>query len=300
MVILTVLLMNALVSLIFFAVKFIKKETRSSAFLFLMFLFFPVGGFIIYAMSVAVFRKSRDHSYESDFRIDKMHMEQAPLKPIIEKELNIIPVEDAMAVCSNNEKRKLLLEQLKKDIYTNYKGLMAASSDTDSESAHYVASAKMEVYRYNRAKVNESLEKYNKNQENLSYVYELMDHIVDFIESELLSEGECNTYKRKYCDIFESALVTKERFDIFYYEKYLSYLVDLKQYEKAAAWWKNLSETYKNEKSYIDVLNMYYKCREKEKFYQTLEDLCASDLILSAEGLKLVNFWKMREHKCCQ
>ena len=234
-------------------------------------------------------------SYDRESFVKRYNIEREQTMPEVEKELDVVPVEDAMAISSNEEKRALLLEQLKKDLQSNYKVVLSAGSDGDSESAHYVAAAKMEVYRRKHAQLQSWKKKVKEEPGNAKILKRYLKELEEFIESELLAEREAQLYKVQYCEEFKKLEgmgengLTKEE-----YGCYLTYLVDLKQYEKAQTFWKNCNQSEKNETAYRKILQMYYEMRDEQKFYQCLDSLQTSGIKLSLEGRKLLHYWAER------
>ena len=143
-ILLSVLGLNALLSLVY-SLTAIRSHQR--AWLGLLFLSLPVLGFCMYFGARAVMEFLPSHPYDRENLVKRYEIHRMEKAPEVERELDVIPVEDAMAVGSLREKRGLLLDQLKKDMQSNYKYILPASADSDSESAHYVAAGRMEVYR---------------------------------------------------------------------------------------------------------------------------------------------------------
>ena len=147
----------------------------------LLFIMLPIGGMLLWFLPKWMLYVQGKGSYDRESLVKRLEVQHEREMPEIEKELNIVPIEDAMVVSSNQEKRKLLLDQLKRDLFKNYRTVMAAGADSDSESAHYVAAAKMEVYRRNQSTVLAARRSWDKEYENdekrESYLSELKNHI---------------------------------------------------------------------------------------------------------------------------
>lgn len=283
-------MMNLVASVIFFLSAVSEKQKIG---LTIYFIVFPVMGFVIYYLPQWILNIRKQFSYDRESLVKRFDIERAQSMPVVEKELNIVPIADAMAVSSNAEKRLLLLEQLKKDIYTNYRVVLPAGKDSDSESAHYVAAAKMEVYRGKQEKIGKMRKQLEKEPENTEYLREYLKELTSYIESDLLTEREAELYKADYCKRLELAKkkngITGEE-----YNCYVMYLVDLKRYKEAEAFWKKFSQCERNEMAYRKMLQMYYDVGDKQKFYQCLDSLRESAIRLTPEGLKILRYWTER------
>lgn len=261
----------------------------------LFFVFLPGLGFIIYYIPQIIQKIFKMGSYDRESLVNRLHIESALKHPSMSSELNIVPVEDAMSVGKNEEKRTLLLDQLRKNMYGNYKELLAAENDNDSESAHYISAAKMEVYRSRQGEMLRLIKAYEADLHSAEAYHQMMSALKEFIESKLLSERERELYCRKYCSFVE--LQMEENSEILLLteqETYLKYQVEMGQYEKVESIWKRLD--IHSEKAYLDMLRLFYDKRDKVKFDECFCSLKAdSQVQLSAEGLEKVRFWLERE-----
>ena len=125
---------NFALSLLYAVIKGIRREGAGMA---VYFIFLPGLGFLIYFLPglLQMFLEKMGVDREA-ILIHAFEVDLQPEHPDVREALNVAPVEDAMAVSGNAEKRALLLKQLKKDLKENYRILLAAEQDEDSESAH--------------------------------------------------------------------------------------------------------------------------------------------------------------------
>ena len=284
-----ILTLNAVGALIFF---FLYLRKGQKAFLALFFLALPVLGFVLYFVVLGMGRIRNRKIYDRDSLVGRSNVEKSLLRPDMEKELDIVPVEDAMAVESNEEKRKFFLNELKKDLYRNYREILPAGRDRDSESAHYVASARMEVYRNLYDKIREGVEEYSKDSKSAEKLSSLLFRIADLANSGLLSKGENEIYKKKYCDIFAMTSESlKKQFEWREFEQQIIFLVDLKRFEEAEHVWKKMAKGNRTEKGYARMLELYYEQKDRQEFHRVLDELRGSGIVLSPDGMNMVRFW---------
>lgn len=291
-IILGIVIVNTVFSAAF-AIK--RRLAGKEAGFALYFFMLPVLGFLIYFISLLLLKLHGMVSYDRESLIKRFEIEQEYVMPEVEKELNIIPIEDAMAISSNAEKRSLLLEQLKKDINANYKTVLAAGSDSDSESAHYVAAAKMEVYRRKQSRVLTSKKEWEKDTGNYEALAHYLGELSEYIDSELLAEKEADIYKNEYCQ--KTALLLQQKGKLLTSKEYsccLRYLLELKLNEKVVEFWDYIPEECKDEGSYMTMLKMYYEARDREMFYRYLDEIGKSEVKLSSDGLKMLRYWRER------
>lgn len=287
------LLINFICAVIYGIVKAVRRESVCAA---VFFLFLPGLGFIIYFLPQIVQRLFFAESYDRESLVRRIPIERIEGHPDMKSELGVVPVEDAMAVSANSEKRELLLQQLKKGLNENYKTLLAAESDRDSESVHYVAAAKMEAYRIQQQKWAESSKAYEKDPDSGKNYRDACDALQALIDGRVLSAREQNMYKKKYIRLVGEKIRTESDFvsksDC---EAYLAYLVELGEWEAAEKFWNGHRSLVRSEKCYRKMAGMFYQRREKEKFRECLKDLREDKQThLSAQGMEELRYWMKR------
>lgn len=269
----------------------IKKGNR--IWLTLFFLVLPIMGFLLYFISGWVGNRNSGKSYNREKLIPKEKIMQAQKTPDVNKELDVIPIEDAMLVSSSGEKRSLLLEQLKKGMDTNYK--LPVPTGEDSQAAHYVATAKMEIYRQKQTKLLGLQEKVQKNSADPVAIRAYLNGLEEYIKSGVLEEKEAAIYREEYCNYFMKLhRVDADGIDATEVTCYLDNLIALGATQDAEDLWKVCPEEKKDETGYKLMLSMYYDKKDKLKFFRCLKELEESDISLSSEGLMLLRFWIAR------
>lgn len=277
---------NSLLTLGFIAKK---RKSGSLKWVGVAFLFAPYLGFGIYYWGKLVLRVSKTDTYDAEFFTKRILFESPQKMPDVEKELNIIPMNDAILVGSNQEKRTLILEQLKKGIGQNYRSVLQAGADSDSESAHYVATARMEVYKDLKEEVNQAIHTYGISPEE-STAQIAIQALGEFVDSELLTWSEKKNNMEEYLLLWEKwhqSLENEEK----EVERRLRYLSELEKYEEMEVVWNSMKPERKTEKTFLLMLEMFYNKKEKQSFFAILQELKQSELVLTAEGLNIIRYW---------
>lgn len=298
--ILIILALNLTLTLVYVVQKFMKKEPIGIA---LFFLFLPIFGFLIYYLPYLIQKICGNTEYDRDSLVQRINFEKSQEPPSIETELNVVPIGDAMVASSNAAKRALLLEELKKDIHNNYRVLLAAGEDSDSESVHYVAAAKMEVHRLLQERWMRALDAYEDYPDDAELFYNVTDSIKGLIDSSLLSEKEQRIFRKKYCTFLQKAMREhRELPRIQDYSYYLVCLTKLGKKQDAIEFWNQEQYPCKDEASFFSMMELYYDEKNQNEFYNTLEELSKEDGIrLSPEGLSKMRYWISRKEElaCC-
>ena len=284
---------NLIAAVCYAVVKAVRKEGAGVT---VFFLFLPVLGFVLYFLPRILGRLFGQGKYDRESLVGRNSIKKMEEHPNMEEELNVVPVEDAMAINENREKRALLLRQLKKDISENYKALLAAEKDEDSESVHYVAATKMEVYRVLHQRWLECSRAYEQDQEDSEKFREVCEALRKLIESQVLSGREQEMYRKKYCSLMEAQVLIDESVLLdLDYEKWMAYLIELERFQAAEQLWDQRRDRLKNENSYMKMTEFFYRRREKKKFHACIAELQKDRQIrLSAQGLERVRYWMQR------
>ena len=285
---------NFALSVLYAVIKGIRREGGGVA---VFFIFLPWLGFLIFFLpgilrgfleKVGVDREAvLTHAFEID---------RQPEHPDVREALNVAPVEDAMAVSGNTEKRALLLKQLKKDLKENYRILLAAERDEDAESAHYVAAAKMEIYRIHQARWLECRREYEEEPGDPERYHAACAVLTEMLDSGVLSGREQRAYRKRLCGLVREQIgagvneVSQKE-----YEEYLISLVELGRNKDAERLWEEYADHMRSETVYQNMLKMFYQAGERQKFEGILDDLRKNRQIrLSPEGLERLRYWTDR------
>lgn len=275
----------------------IKRSRREGAGMAVYFLFLPGFGFFIYFLPglLQAFLERMGVDREA-ILIHAFEVDLQPEHPDVREALNVVPVEDAMAISGNEEKRALLLKQLKKDLKENYRILLAAERDEDSESAHYAAVAKTEIYRLHQTRWLECRRDYAQYPDDPEKYHTACAVLSEMLASGILSPREQSAYQKRLCDLVQKQIgAGEDEVSPKEYEEYLGALVELGRSEDAERLWQKYADRMRSEAAYQNMLKMFYQTGDRQKFEDTLDDLCRNKQIrLSPKGLEQLRYWRDR------
>ncbi len=294
-----VLILNGLSSLLYFLYwAWKKKEVKRAGIVALFILIIPVVGavFLIGAelVNIVFFHKKKAKLSEDELGFSKKR-ERMIVGNDIEKEKNTVPIDEALRISNNIDKRQMLLEILKREDTDNYiEGFQMAMEQSDTEVVHYAA-----------AYISDTIVKYKESEKQLRARCEKDREDNPKIISEYL--GLCG-------DILEKNIFTgiEQKMYADNYEKYLEFLynkawqeVDGRKIERMIA----LKKQEKNDagvkkwiiraerilETDIDaakaVLKYYFYIKDYTKFRNVLEVIRKSDLKLDSELVGWIRFY---------
>ena len=211
-----------------------------------------------------------------------------------ERERNIVAVEEAILVSDQEKKRANMLNVLLGETDESYSAIALALDSDDSEVAHYAASflqSKMDTFREKvrktQQKIAESDIQEEECQEQVLELIRYMNHMlkqkvftrveqVDFVDQ---MEQLCET-------LFQNA---RDRMTQECYESIMGRMMELQEYEKAELWGNRFREQYPDLlASYTLRLKLYFETKEKDKFFEVLDQLRASPVVVDNKTLELI------------
>lgn len=297
------LIVNGGVALIYFIYRgAIRKELKKAVVLTVFMLMTPIVGpvflFLAEAVNCIFFHKHDDLLSEDELSFSKA---RAPLiiADDVEREINRVPIDEAMLVSDMESRRQLFLEVLKRPDADDYiQGIKSAMVQKDSEVVHYAASY-----------ITDIIAKYKEGEKNLRQICE--------------SNGDTGTLLI-YIQ-FSRKMIKKKIFSIPEQKMYITYLLHY------------MDQLYQLNKTYIDgnsigdalsfiheyglegegkwigiaaeimdsdlraakeVLKYSFKEKDTKGFQQYIERVKASELVLDSQMLEWLRFYDDHMEKC--
>jgi hypothetical protein len=259
--------------------------------------FFPVVGFLlIYLMNKKV-RSQKDAIPKWLLRQkeDVDHREISIFKADIEKERNVVPMEDALILNENKVRRTMLLDILKEESLQNIDALKFALENEDSETSHYAATAIMEIKRklLNRM---QSLEvQVDENPNDLKVLSAYKEVIKQYINSGFLDEKTLWKNKYVYSTILEKMIEIQPNEESYFIDK-ISCDLSMAEYSTARHYCDLFVKLHPNcEDAYFMDMKIHYLMKNSASFEESLNQLRNSSVRLSPNGLSKLRFWLQGE-----
>ncbi len=283
-----VLLMHLLLSVIaaMMGVRNVNPQERLCNFIIAFFI--PLAGFlfvlILYGMKKRI---SKELDIDDDFDNTMILFTE---RINIEKDINIISLEESLLINDVHTKRRQLLDALKMDASKYIDALKIALMDTDSETSHYAASAIAEIKRNLDLRIQEIEVLYEKNKSDVEILKQYAAVIEEYLSSNLLDELDTSMYLYTYIQLLES-LIELESNNMRYYDQLTQALYRVQEYQKMGDYCQRFLNKYETENAYISNLKYCYQINDKENFKIILNKLKHSQIKLSHKGRNIIRFW---------
>ncbi|MCR8657590.1 hypothetical protein [Paenibacillus endoradicis] len=207
------------------------------------------------------------------------------------KELNVIPIEDALVVSQHHDRRQVMIDVLKQDAINYIEILQQAVSNEDTETSHYAVSAIMEVKRKLLLSLEELSVKYENDFSDKTITLAYVEVLRKFLKSGFLDVRTMRKYQFTYLSVIQRVLTLEEKEEWLYQEKIDMELL-LELYGDAEQTGQQYLEHFPDsEQAFLSLLKVYFSTKSKVKLQSTLEQLKKAPVRLSNHAITMVRFW---------
>ena len=218
----------------------------------------------------------------------------ARVKADEERERNIVSVEESILVSVQEQKRKNMLNVLLGETEESLSAIALALDSDDSEVAHYAASflqSRMDMFRENVSRVQKEIDESDVADEKCQeQIVDLIRYMNQVLKQKVFTQVEQEDYVEQMDLLCEKLFQTAgDRMIPACYEWILERLMEQKRYERAELWGNRVCEQYPDQlPSYTLRLKLYFETNQKEKFFEVLDQLRASSVVVDNQTLELI------------
>ncbi len=302
-VFLIILIVNTLIAVVYLIVGLVvgkrkknesgqKKQNRTAYVIkFFVMLLCPVIGLVIIAFShllyLTIFRRDVDLE-DVIFSKERVKTHERADE---DRERNLAPMEEAIAVSDQESLRNLMLNVIRGNTQDSLAAISLALNSSDSETSHYAASVlqdELNNFRVNVQKIFHEIEAEDESQ--TEYEHMLLSYMEHFLEQKVFTEVEQENMVNTFVEAGE-ILYKKASYQMTseYYKWICLNLLDIQDFERAEMWCNRAYVQYPEElSSYTCKLKLYFTAEMKEKFFATMEELKQSNIVIDRETLELI------------
>lgn len=211
-----------------------------------------------------------------------------------EREMNMAPLEESIAVSDNDSLRTLMLNVVRGDIGKSLRSISLALDGEDSETAHYAASVLRDELNNFRTTVQKLYVEIKKDNEKFfSCVDTLLPYMNDVLEQRVFADLEQEKFVLQMEEVCE-LLYQKDKalMAAMHYEWVCSRLLEVKSFELCEKWALRSAEEYPGMLSaYTSRLKLYFTTQDREHFFAVMKELRASEVVIDQETLELIRIF---------
>ncbi|MBO4981519.1 MAG: hypothetical protein J6C84_06445 [Lachnospiraceae bacterium] len=212
-----------------------------------------------------------------------------------ERERNMVPLEEAIAITDTMDLRNLMMNVVRGDIQKSLATISLALNSEDTETAHYAASVLQDALNDFRINVEKQYRKILQGDENqIFYAETLIDYMNQVLEQKVFTDMEQQKYVAmmdEVCEIlYQNA---RQRMTSSQYEAVSLRLLGVEDYEACKKWCERAEYQYPNTlATYTCQLKLYFNSGQKEKFFEVIEELKHSAVVIDSETLELIRVFR--------
>ena len=303
MIFVILLILNALAAVIYLIWYLVFKKDKDNRKQYVMNMFImllcPVVGILYFFLAFLKFHFIKLGERDlSDVEFSKKH-QTSRVKADEERERNIVAVGEAILVSDQEQKRANMLNVLLGDTEEALSAIALALNSDDSEVAHYAASflqSKMDAFREKVSRMQKMIEEGDIDDEECQdHILELIRYMNHMLKQKVFMQVEQVDYVDQMellCEkLFQNA---RSKISPECYEWILSRIMDLGEYERAEVWGYRFSEQYPDVLSAFTLrLKLYFETNQKEKFFEVMGQLRASDVLIDNRTLEMIRMIQM-------
>ncbi|UQW97906.1 hypothetical protein M2M59_02555 [Rummeliibacillus sp. G93] len=224
----------------------------------------------------------------NDIEIELLTKEESVKR---EKELNVIPIKEALVINDFATRRKLMLDVLKKDTMQYIDVIKMAVLNEDSETSHFAVAAVMEVKRKLSLSLQRFSVEFEKNQQDTTVARSYAQVVKEYMASGFLDDQTLKKYKYIYIQAV-GILIEHGQGEPEIYEEKMRVEMELHEYQEAEKTGLQYLEAYPlQEEPYLFLMEYYYRTKSKMKMQEILDELMNSTIQFSNRALTVVRYW---------
>lgn len=273
-----------------------KRGDRKSIWIFAaVMLLCPIVGVCFLGLAQAVLHAFFDEPVDLDGVIFSKERVRTFIRADEDNERNMVPLEEAIEVADTDNLRNLMMNIVRGDITKSLATISLALDTEDTETAHYAASVLQDALNTFRNQVHKEYKRIKERQGNLVInAGKLIDYMNHVLVQNVLTEVEQADYVRIMDEVCEELYeVEKERMTSSQFEAVAMRLLEIKDYENCQKWCERAVYCFPNTLStYTCQLKYFFNSGQRERFYEVLEELKKSSIVIDSTTLELIRVFQ--------
>lgn len=272
-----------------------KNSLQEALFTLGLCVMLPVAGFVIVWMKDYYARKKDQKNLFEIFQDSSFFQDELKiLRPMdMEKELNRVPMAEALLLNNYELRRKMVMDTLKEDDTIEYLSVLKdALENEDSETSHYASSIIMQLQADVQKRMIESEKIFDQNPENKEAAEKYERELYELITGGLLGTVNMRKYFLQYEHLCEHLLGTEKP-----EERYFLHRIRILFLEKNYTAVPEILERYltlypKSEDAVLCQIQLCINTRNYDGLKAFLGTLSSRPVILTQKTLEYIRFFR--------
>ncbi len=272
-----------------------KKQSRSCIVRGFVMLLCPLAGPLFFAIAHLFYLMFFSEPVSLEDVVFSKERKRTFIHAEEERESNMVSLEEAIEITDKDNLRGLMMNVVRGDIQKSLASIMLALNSEDTETAHYAASVLQDALGDFRANVQEQ---YNVIMEEPSEHLELAELLIDYMDQVLVQHVFTDLEQNQYVGIMDELcelLYTKDRSRMTSarYEAVSLRFLEQEDYENSEKWCERAEYHYPNTlATFSCLLKLYFNSGQKRKFFEVIDELKRSAVVLDHETLELIRVFQ--------
>ena len=291
--IITLLVLNFIGALIYYFVNTLGSAAKERSVLIkaVVIVFCPVVGLIFVGLSYLWYKVFMSEPVDLEDVIFGKDHPKFETKAEEDKESNMIPLEEAIAITEKQDLRSLMMSVVSSDIKNSLASITLALNSEDTETAHYAASVLQDALNDFRTKVDIE---YKDILEDVPDKFDRCRDLIDYMDQVLSQKVFIEMEQRNYVGIMDAVgeiLYLGEPDSILptQFEAISMRLLGIEDFEKCEKWCERARMHCPSAlSSYTCQLKLFFNQGRKDDFFRCIEELKSSPVVIDKETLELI------------
>ena len=286
---------NLIVAGVYLAWNIIHKTNKHYIVGFVVMIVCPLVGPLFYLLAYLFYKLF----FQEPVDLEDVIFSKERIKSFVsaeeESERNLVSLEEAIEITDEKELRTLMMNVVRGDVQKFLYSMSLALNSQDTETAHYAASMLQDALNDFRTKVEkERMLVLEDSEQSVLYAETLVEYMNQVLEQRAFTDMEQRNFvgiMEEMCDILYQK--APGRMSSVMYEAISLRLLEIEEYDQAEKWCNRAKVFYPNTlASFTTQLKLYFASGKKEQFFETVEELKNSSVVVDNETLELLRVFK--------
>ena len=291
--IITLIVISGIIAVIYFIANYCLGLNRRNSTLIktLIMILCPVVGVLFFSLSYIWYKAFMSSPVDLEDVIFGKEHPKFETKAEEDKERNMIPLEEAIAITEKQDLRKLMMNVVSSDINHSLASITLALNSGDTETAHYAASVLQDALNDFRAVVDRE---YKSILEDVPDKYDRCRKLIDYMDQVLSQKVFIDMEQRNYVGIMEAVgeilyMGEPDSITAGQFEALALRLLGIEDYERCEKWCDRIRiHCGSSLAAYTCRLKLFFAMNRREDFFDCIEELKASPVVIDKETLELI------------
>jgi hypothetical protein len=291
--IITLIVLSFIAAALYYIINVIIKLNKEKSILIktLVIALCPVVGIIFIGLSYLWYKVFMSAPVDLEDVIFGKDHPKFETKAEEDKERNMIPLEEAIAITEKQDLRTLMMSVVSSDIKNSLASITLALNSEDTETAHYAASVLQDALNEFRTTVDKE---YKAILEDHPDKFEKCRNLIDYMDQVLSQKVFIEMEQRNYVSILESVgeilyMGEPDSISSNQFETISLRLLGIEDYENCEKWCERSRIHCPSAlSSYTCQLKLFFSQGRRDDFFRVIEELKASPIVIDKETLELI------------